>query len=76
MTVLEVVLPVADRRVVGQAAADDVLVGEYATMAVMETLGFAVFFKDRLVATVGGSAMLPIAAAAVRGLRLARNRHG
>ena len=76
MAALEVALPVADRRVTESGAADDVLVGEYATMAVMETLGFAAFFKDRVVAAVGGAAMLPIAAAAVRGLRLARNRHG
>ena len=39
--------------------------GEYTTMAVMETLGFAAFFRDRLVATVGGAAMVPIAATAV-----------
>ena len=53
MAMLEVVLP--PRR------ADAVLVGEYAGMAVMETLGFAAFFRDRLVAIVGGAAMLPIA---------------
>ncbi len=47
------------------AGADPVLVGEYTTMAVMETLGFAAFFRDRLVATVGGAAMVPIAATAV-----------
>ncbi len=86
MAVLEVALPVVDRRVVDSAAADSaaadsaaadaVLVGEYATMAVMETLGFAAFFKDRVVAAVGGAGMLPIAAAAVRGVRLTRNRHG
>lgn len=38
------------------------LVGEYGFMAVMETLGFAAFFRDRLVAAVGGAAMLPVAA--------------
>ena len=32
----------------------------------METVGFAVFFRDRLVAAVGGAAMLPLAAVAVR----------
>ena len=76
MAVLEVALPVADRQTADSATADEVLVGEYATMAVMETLGFAAFFKDRVVAAVGGAAMMPIAAAAVRGLRLARNRRG
>jgi len=44
------------------------LVAEYATMAVMETLGFAVFFRDRKVAAVGGAAMLPVAGLAVRRL--------
>jgi uncharacterized membrane protein len=76
MAVLEMALPVGDRQAADGASPDAVLVGEYATMAVMETLGFAAFFKDRVVAAVGGTAMLPIAAAAVRGLRLARNRHG
>jgi hypothetical protein len=40
------------------------LIGEYGFMSVMQTLGFARFFRDPLVATVGGAAMLPIAAAA------------
>jgi len=44
------------------------LVAEYAGMAVMETVGFAAFFRDRLVAVVGGVAMLPLAAAAVAGV--------
>ncbi len=39
--------------------------GEYAFMAVMETVGFARYFRDPLVAAVGGAAMLPIAGAAV-----------
>ena len=33
-------------------------------MAVMETVGFARYFRDPVVAVVGGAAMLPIAAAA------------
>ena len=33
-------------------------------MAVMETVGFAAFFGDLLVAAVGGAAMLPLAAGA------------
>lgn len=48
-----------------QARAEPVLVAEYAGMAAMETAGFAVFFRDPLVATVGGVAMLPFAAAGV-----------
>ena len=46
-------------------AADGRLVGTYSFMAVMETLGFARFFRDPLVATVGGAGMLPLAATAV-----------
>lgn len=52
---------------------DPVLVGEYTYMGVMETVGFAAFFRDRTVAAVGGVAMLPLAAAAVR--RLVGWRH-
>jgi len=60
MAALEAVLPAAEP--------DRSLVGEYAVMGVMETVGFAAFFRDRLVATVGGGAMLPLAAAAVAGV--------
>lgn len=70
MAALELLLPPeAD----GSGAADAMLVGEYAFMASMETVGFAAFFRDRLVATVGGVAMLPLAAAGVR--RVAVERH-
>lgn len=61
MAVLEVALPVRE-------SADPALVGEYTYMATMETVGFAAFFKDRVVAGVGGAAMLPVAIAAVRQL--------
>jgi hypothetical protein len=47
--------------------AEPTLVGEYAWMATMETVGFARYFDDRLVAAVGGSAMVPAALAALRG---------
>ena len=62
MVALEVALPVrtGDR-------AEPTLVGAYAWMATMETVGFARYFDDRLVAAVGGSAMVPAAVAAVRG---------
>ena len=56
----------------GAAGADPMLVAEYGMMAAMETVGFAVFFRDRLVAGVGGAAMLPIAIAAVRRVRWTR----
>ncbi len=49
----------------GTTSSDPHLVGTYTYMSVMETLGFAKYFKDPVVATVGGAAMLPIAAAAV-----------
>ncbi len=69
MAVLEVAVP--PRR------PDPVLVGEYAAMGVMETLGFAAFFRDRVVALVGGVGMLPLAVAGVVGLRkLGRSSDG
>lgn len=58
MLVLDLVLPPG-------RGADRMLVGEYAGMAVLETVGFACFFGDRLVAAVGGAAMLPLGIAAV-----------
>ncbi len=60
MAVLEAVLAPAPRA----ADADGALVGEYAYMGVMETIGFARYFRDPVVAVVGGLGMLPIAAAA------------
>jgi putative membrane protein len=48
---------------------DPELVAEYAVMATMETVAFASFFGDRVVAVAGALAMLPIAAAAVVRLR-------
>jgi uncharacterized membrane protein len=59
MAMLEATLPAGD-------TADTALVGEYSWMAVMQTLGFAAFFNDPLVAVVGGSAMLPPAIVALR----------
>ena len=58
MALLDVLLPPDDE-------ADGALVGEYAYMAVMETAGFARYFRDPVVAAVGGAAMLPLAAGAV-----------
>lgn len=63
MALLEAVLPPAE--LAGDA--DGALVGEYAYMGVMETIGFAKYFRDPVVAVVGGLGMLPIAAAAVAG---------
>jgi len=61
MALLETVLPPAEKA----RDADGALVGEYAYMGVMETIGFAKYFRDPVVAVVGGLGMLPIAAAAV-----------
>ena len=45
--------------------ADRLLVGEYAAMGAMETVGFGLFFRDRAVALVGAAGMLPLAIIAV-----------
>ena len=55
MALLEVVLPPQGRARRRAPSAT------YGWMAVMQTLGFAVFFRDPLVALVGGAAMLPVA---------------
>jgi uncharacterized membrane protein len=49
-------------------APEPALVGVYGAMAGMETLGFAAFFGDRMVATCGGMAMVPLALVAARRL--------
>ena len=59
MAALELLLPPRGR-------ADRALVGVYGWMAVMETVGFAAFFDDPLVAAVGGGVMVPLGAAAAR----------
>jgi len=69
MAVLEVLVPPAPH---AGRDADRTMVGQYAFMAVMETVGFAAFFKDRVVAAVGGAAMLPLGTVAV--VRLVRGR--
>jgi putative membrane protein len=66
MAALELLLP-PGADVDGSAAADGALVAEYSFMGVMETIGFARWFGDPVVAVVGGIGMLPVAAAAVRG---------
>lgn len=63
MTVLETLLPPA----ADGAEADAALIGEYVSMGVMETIGFARYFRDPIVAVAGGLGMLPIAAAAIAG---------
>jgi putative membrane protein len=63
MAVLERELPVG-KAPTGEP--DRFLVAQYGAMAAMETLGFAAFFRDRLVALVGGAAMVPLATVALR----------
>lgn len=70
MGALEVLLPpVAGGRDGGAPESshrgDGSLIGTYAYMAVMETVGFARYFRDPVVAVVGGLAMVPIAATAL-----------
>ena len=48
-------------RLLPPTRADRLLIAEYAAMSAMETLGFAVFFRDRTVALVGAIGMLPLA---------------
>lgn len=45
--------------------ADGSLVGEYTAIGVLETVGFARYFADPLVAVVGGSAMVPLSIVAL-----------
>jgi putative membrane protein len=66
MVALEVLLP-PETYVDGSAAADGALVGEYTFMGVMETIGFARYFRDPVVAVVGGLGMLSVAGAAIAG---------
>ena len=61
MALLEAALPPSD----DPGDADGALVGEYAFMGVMETVGFARYFRDPVVAVVGGLGMVPIATAAL-----------
>lgn len=83
MSLLEAVLPTArdDSQHPGvlRSARDDSqhpgdvrLVSEYGYMSVMETLGFARYFRDPVVAGVGGAAMLPIAGTALFNMIRAR----
>jgi uncharacterized membrane protein len=66
MAALEALLP-PDRYSDGSADADGPLVAEYTFMGVMETVGFARYFRDPIVAVVGGLGMLPVAGAALIG---------
>lgn len=70
MALFEKTLPPDDRD------PDVRLVGEYGYMSVMQTLGFARYFRDPVVAVVGGLAMIPLAATAAVGCVPSTNRTG
>lgn len=71
MSLLEIALPVRARNEASDAApgaevgGDVRLVGQYGYMSFMQTLGFARYFRDPVVAAVGGIAMIPLATAAI-----------
>ncbi len=70
MTIIERALPVADSfdtaGVDGTRQSPDTsLVATYGLVGLMETIGFARYFRDPVVATVGGLGMLPLAAVAL-----------
>ena len=64
MALLEALLPAASDTA-DAPASDPHLVGTYGYMATMETVGFARYFRDPIVAAVGGTAMVPLAATAI-----------
>jgi uncharacterized membrane protein len=64
MALLEALLP-TDDLVPGTKSSDPHLVGTYGYMAAMETVGFARYFRDPVVAVIGGAAMIPVAATAI-----------
>ena len=65
------VMAVLERMLPARPQPDAGLVAEYAAMGAMETVGFAAFFRDPLVAATGGAAMLPIGVRALaRTLRM------
>ena len=72
MTLFEALLPPRRDDHSARTHADPRLVGEYGYMSVMQTLGFARYFRDPVVAAVGGAGMLPIALAAT--VNLVRGR--
>ena len=69
MTLLEMALPLDAAGAANGVVADPVLVGEYVGMTALETVGFAAFFGDPVVAAVGGAAAAPIVVGALRTLR-------
>lgn len=60
-----VVMAILDWALPPRATVDRSFVAAYTVIAVLQTVGFAVFFGDLLVAAVGGLGMLPLAILAV-----------
>ncbi len=66
MAILERALPRRPMRPIPSGDRPDAtLVATYGLVGLMETVGFARYFRDPVVATVGGIGMLPLAAAAI-----------
>lgn len=67
MSLFEIALPVRarDEAAGAEVGGDGRLVGQYGYMSFMQTLGYARFFRDPVVAAVGGVAMVPLATAAI-----------
>jgi uncharacterized membrane protein len=65
MGILERALPVSEPADGAPERSDAPLVATYGLVGLMETVGFARYFRDPVVAAVGGIGMLPLAAVAI-----------
>ena len=65
MAILERALPAAGSLAPTSERPDASLIATYGFVGLMETIGFARYFRDPVVATIGGVGMLPLAAAAI-----------
>jgi putative membrane protein len=66
MAILERTLPAAAGSLAPTSERPDFsLIAMYGFVGLMETIGFARYFRDPVVATIGGVGMLPLAAAAI-----------
>ena len=65
MAILERALPAAGSLAPTSERPDASLIAMYGFVGLMETIGFARYFRDPVVATIGGVGMLPLAAAAI-----------
>ena len=65
MAILERALPAAGSLAPTSERPDASLIAMYGFVGLMETIGFARYFRDPVVATIGGVGMLPLAATAI-----------